>query len=152
MAKVTFYTLDEIGDDAKDQFIAQLIHQWVSQRLRVLVVANDQEQAEHYDEVLWQLPSDRFIPHNLVGEGPAQGTPVILAWQEVPTNCGHRHIILNLTAQPLPTPFRAQQIAELVPLDETLRTQAREHYRYYRQQQCQMNNVVARIETEGNHG
>ncbi|WP_165831941.1 MULTISPECIES: DNA polymerase III subunit chi [Gammaproteobacteria] len=156
MAQATFYTLDTIGDEAKERFVAQLIHSKVSQRQRVLVLAESQEQAEQYDEILWQLPSDHFVPHNLIGEGPSQGTPAIIAWGEIPQNISHRHVVINLSGKPLQPPFRIQQIIELVPVHKEQREKARDNYRHYRQQQCNLANVVAVLEpdteTEGNHG
>lgn len=147
MAQVTFYTLDQIGDESKEAFVAELIHQQVSQRLRVLLLTKDQNQAELYDELLWQLPSEHFVPHNLIGEGPANGTPAIIAWSELPAQLPHRHVLINLSGTPISPPFKIKHIIELVPVATEQREQARTSYRHYRQHQCSLANLVATLET-----
>ena len=48
---------------------------------RVFVYCPNQQDAEAVDEVLWQFDAERFVPHNLAGEGPSRGAPVEISWQ-----------------------------------------------------------------------
>ena len=97
---------------------------------RVLVFCENQQDAELLDEVLWQFDAERFVPHNLAGEGPQRGAPIEISWQ---TPKSSRQVLVNLTAS-IPTfANRFVQIIEFVPVAEALKTAAREKYKHYRQ-------------------
>ncbi|MCC5880820.1 MAG: DNA polymerase III subunit chi [Idiomarina sp.] len=131
MATATFYLLDEIGDANLLPFICQQVYQQFRQGARVLVVAADQQQAEALDELLWQLPTDAFVPHNLSGEG-GHGSPVELSWPGQSPR-GSRPCVVNLAAQAPDMAARAQQVIDIVPVADDLRAQARERFKQYRQ-------------------
>ena len=97
---------------------------------RVFVYCATQQDAELLDEVLWRFDADRFVPHNLVGEGPARGAPVEISW--LPPRSG-RSVLLNLS--PVVPPFykNFQQIIEFVPTDEAAKAMARQRFKHYRQ-------------------
>jgi len=148
----TFYTLDEITDERANDFVCSLVYGLMQQRQRVLLLCETQEQAETLDELLWQQLTQAFIPHNLVGEGPEQGTPVLIAWLPVPQNVGHRTAVINVRNAPITNAAKYRTLIELVPVEATARQTAREHYKFYRQQGMQMQNLVARLNVEGHHG
>lgn len=152
MSQATFYTLDEITDERANEFVCSLAYGLMQQRQRVLLFCSTQEQAEALDELMWQQPTQAFIPHNLVGEGPAQGTPVLIAWLPLPQNIGHRTAVINLSQEPVATATKFRTLIELVPVEPAARQKAREHYKLYRQQGLQMQNLVARLNVEGHHG
>ena len=97
---------------------------------RCLVYCQDQALAEQFDEMLWQLPTDSFVPHNLAGEGPAGGAPVEISWQ-MPAQF-NRPVLINLTANMPEFHQRFGQIYDFVPAEEQLKQQARERYKHYR--------------------
>jgi len=102
------------------------------QQQKVFIFTENQKQAELIDELLWSFEADSFVAHNLPGEGPAYGSPVEISWFE-PKN--RRPILINLTST---VPHFAQKfshIVDFVPTDETLKQQARERFKQYRQ--CQ---------------
>ena len=97
---------------------------------RVIVFCETQQDAELLDEVLWQFDAERFVPHNLAGEGPQRGAPIEISWQ---TPKSSRQVLVNLTAS-IPTfANRFVQIIEFVPVAEALKIAAREKYKHYRQ-------------------
>jgi|SRR5690554_1573107 len=152
MSHVTFYTLDTIGDERLPMLVCDLTTQLMRSSQRVLLLCKDQQQAEQYDELLWQQPASAFVPHNLVGEGPTQGTAVLLAWLPLSGNTGHRSVVINLTGEALEQAVRFRRVIEFVPVAENARAQAREIYRTYRQQGHQLENLVAALTVEGHHG
>ncbi|RUO39318.1 DNA polymerase III subunit chi [Aliidiomarina taiwanensis] len=152
MAVARFYTLDEVTDKGADSFVCSLVYELTQQRQRVLLLCANQEQAEQYDELLWAMPTDAFIPHNLVGEGPEKGTPVLIAWLPLTAPLGHYPTVVNLTQAAIPAEVKFRTLIELVPVAAEQRQRAREHYKLYRQQGLQMQNLVARINVEGHHG
>lgn len=100
--------------------------------LRILLVCEDQAQAERLDEAMWQFDTEAFLPHNLAGEGNGLVSPVELCWPNKRGNAS-RDLLINLGA-PFPdfaTTFK--QVIDFVPVDENLKVLARERYKQYRQ-------------------
>ena len=115
---------------AQIQRVCQLCASLYRQSLKVFVYCANQQDAELVDEVLWQFDAERFVPHNLAGEGPQRGAPIEISWQ---TPKSSRQVLVNLTAS-IPTfANRFVQIIEFVPVAEALKTAAREKYKHYRQ-------------------
>ncbi|WP_026375972.1 DNA polymerase III subunit chi [Aestuariibacter salexigens] len=138
MTTVTFYQLNEESDREPDQQLSAVCHiaaAWYSAKKRCVIWCADQASAEHVDEWLWQLPADRFIPHNLTGEGPQGGAPVELAWQQ--QHIG-RPFLINMAASVPENITRYQQIAEFVPADEPGKQAARQRYKEYQRAGCDM--------------
>ncbi len=103
------------------------------QHKKVLLGVNDQDQAHVIDEWLWQFEANRFIPHNLPGEGPHYGTPVEINWQPSPQR---RQCFVN-TCEQIPSYY--QQLKgitewhDFVPNDDVGKAAARERYKTLKQ-------------------
>lgn len=139
MAEVIFYLLEQDKLDNQPAPLAlacQLAAQAFRNKQACLLWCQDQQSAEALDELLWQRPSDAFIPHNLCGEGPAKGTPVEISW--VGQQSGPRPLLINLAEQLPPQHQRARQIYDFVPVEEQQKSQARERYKQYRAQGHQL--------------
>jgi len=143
--QVMFYLLEE---EQKLENAAQQSHfqaclqaaNFYRQNQRVFIYSADQQTAHQLDELLWAFEPDSFVPHNLPGEGPKNGAAVEISWQP-PTN--RRPVLINLTST---VPNFANQfslIVDFVPHDETLKQQARERYKGYRQWGFQVDNQAA---------
>lgn len=150
---VTFYLLDQLNESELIPFVCQVIGRAFNQRQRIAVRAETQQQAEAVDETLWQQPVDTFIPHNLVGEGPERGTPVLIGWnQPLHRYQGYRQLLINLRDDLPEQPEAFRHIVDFVPTDEKQRAQARERFKFYRRMGCQPITEPAAMNTEGNHG
>lgn len=97
---------------------------------RVFVYTADQKQAELFDELLWQFDAERFVPHNLSGEGPKYGAAVEISWQAPRQN---RQVLINLADSVPAFANRFSQIIEFVPSAEHEKAQARDRFKQYRQ-------------------
>ncbi len=148
MPKVTFYQLSDDSPQAVQKRACALIADAYAQRQRIVVWCANQGDAEAIDELLWQLPAERFIPHNLAGEGPAGGAPVEVHWQT--DTIGQRPFLVNLSGR-LPTTLKKhQRIIDFVPAAEGERQAARQRYKQYQQAGCNMQFIAA--EHESTHG
>lgn len=146
--QVMFYILSDENTnvdkdaDAKDKSSAlyhaclQASH-FYRQNQRVYIYAQDQQQAEQIDELLWAFDTDSFVPHNLVGEGPKQGAMVEIGYQ---TPRGRRPVLINLTNTVPEFANQFQFVVDFVPSDETLKQLARERFKTCRQWGFQVNN------------
>ena len=149
--QVMFYLLSDEKESANNEQSADtssaLYHACLQasyfyrQNQRVFIYTQDQKQAESIDEMLWAFDSDSFVPHNLVGEGPAQGAAVEIGTQ-APRN--RRPILINLTTTVPTFANQFQFIVDFVPSDETLKQQARERFKACRQWGFQVNNQPAK--------
>ncbi len=97
---------------------------------KVFIYTENQQDAHDIDEMLWAFEPDSFVPHNLTGEGPRNGTAVEISWQ-IPTN--RRPILINLTSTVPNFANQFSTIIDFVPTDEILKQQARERFRTCRQ-------------------
>ena len=82
MPQVVFYQLSA-GDTSVASRASELIADAFANKQKISVLCDTQKQAEEVDEFLWQLPANRFVPHNLYGEGPQSGTPVICSLRKL---------------------------------------------------------------------
>ncbi|MBT0585420.1 DNA polymerase III subunit chi [Alteromonas oceanisediminis] len=132
MTQVTFYQLE---DDDITTAATQLVLKHYRARQQSVLVCEDKVTAEHWDEHLWQQPTDAFIPHNLRGEGPPNGAPVMIVWQ--PAN-ESAYVMFNFTTQALTPTHKTKLIVEFVPTDEAGKQAARERYKHYQRAGCQL--------------
>jgi DNA polymerase-3 subunit chi len=148
MAIVTFYALSESSANSGEKEIsselaqaATLLADCVSKRKKVSVLTDTQAQAESFDELIWQFPADKFIPHNLYGEGPDMGTPVEIIWHSVFLSMAklrNTAVVINLSQEYIENIKNLQHIIDFVPPDEDLKAHARERYKRYKQAGCQL--------------
>lgn len=111
-------------------FACQLCADLYRANQRVFVYTANQQQAEWVDELLWQFDPERFVPHNLSGEGPARGAPIEIGWQAPRQS---RQVLINLTDNMPEFSRRFARVIEFVPAEPALKAQARERYKQYRQ-------------------
>ncbi|GGW93089.1 DNA polymerase III subunit chi [Alteromonas halophila] len=135
MPNVVFYQLSEQERSATVR-AASLIAEAYTNKQKVAVLCDNQQQAEEIDDLLWQLPSDRFVPHNMHGEGPPSGTPVEICWQ--PSQVGRRPVVVSLSQELVMSPQHHQHIIDFVPLEDDAKQQARVRYKKYQQAGCAM--------------
>lgn len=91
----------------------------------VHVHVNDANHAVHVDELMWDYPKHRFIPHEIIDN--AAHSPIHIGHEEPQLQEG---LMINL-ATDIPKFFgRFDRVAEIVV--GTTREQGRERYKYYR--------------------
>lgn len=130
MSQVTFYLMSE-QDDAQASAVERLACTLAAESWgagHIYLLCDDEAQALRLDELLWQLPPERFVPHQLQGESGM--APVEIGYQ--PPKRRYARLINLATATPLFAGHFAQ-VVDFVPTDETQKQQARDRYKHYRQ-------------------
>lgn len=149
---VTFYALSDAPDSSENgalpdvgqqalQKAAELALESLASKAKISVLCTTQHQAEAFDEYIWQHPPDRFIPHNLYGEGPDMGTPVEILWEAAymsMTRLRNKAVLINLSQTYIENQNGIQHIIDFVPSEEALKVAARERYKRYKQAGCQL--------------
>jgi len=142
MIRVEFHILSSTGDDARMRHACQLIEQSYQLKKTVYLRVESSHATKTIDELLWTFRDHAFIPHEimtahspshprimvLIGEGdqpPAEfGSTVINLGHDIPT---HQDGITRLI--------------EIVGADPVQKQQARERYKFYRDQGFQLETV-----------
>lgn len=149
---VTFYALSDAPDSKETgaledvaqqglQKAAELTLESLNAKAKITVLCSTQTQAEAFDEYIWQYPPDRFIPHNLYGEGPDMGTPVEILWEDAYQSMSrlrNKAVLINLSQIFIENQNGIQHIIDFVPSDEALKIEARNRYKRYKQAGCQL--------------
>lgn len=132
MPKIDFYILPFAIETQVFQFACRLAEKAYQQQHRIYFYMQDKKTAEQLDEMLWTWRDESFLPHNLVGEGPDTAPPIQIGFDQIPTH--QRDILINLS-QTLPAQHaQFKRILEIIPHHETDQANARERYRFYREQ------------------
>lgn len=142
-SQVIFHELDASVDDAAAilSLAIALIEQGFDAKRYTTVVCADKAQAEAIDELLWQNPADRFIPHALYGEGDDKPVPVEIIWEQALSSGGkirNRRLIVNMSMEMIENFHQIECIHDFVPSDTTEKANARARYANYKNAQCNM--------------
>lgn len=143
---VMFYILPEQQTETNAHWFQACLHaaNCFRNNQRAFIFTDDQNTAHEIDELLWKFEPDSFVPHNLIGEGPQNGSPIEIGFQ-APKN--RRPVLINLASE---MPFFAgnySHIIDFVPAHETLKQQARERFKQYRQAGYQLQTVDVEKQT-----
>ncbi|WP_375754071.1 DNA polymerase III subunit chi [Vibrio sp. HN007] len=144
MPTATFYIIKPDSPQSKEQgfedYVLFLIKHFVSQGAKLYLNAGDKQEAERWDDKLWQLSGAQFLPHNLVGEGPKNGTQLEIGYSKLKPSW-NRQIIINLSKDETIFARTSAQVVDFVPCDEKAKQLARERYKLYRQAGFQMQTI-----------
>lgn len=141
---VTFYVIAANSPQATtsgfEQYLLFLTQHFVQQGAKIYINAADKQHAEQIAESFWQAPTNQLFAHNLVGEGPKQGTPVEIGYVGLQSH-RNRQLLINLA--PNCTNFATTfiQVIDFVPCDEKSKQQAREKYKIYHQAGYQLRTI-----------
>ena len=126
MTRVDFYILEDEGLDAAMRFACRLCLKAYQGGHPVYVRTLDEDQAQNLDELMWDYPRHRFIPHRLRGND-TQSAPVHIGTGEPEVSEG---LLINLGAD-VPSFFgRFDRVAEIIV--GATKTEGRDRYAHYR--------------------
>jgi DNA polymerase-3 subunit chi len=126
MTRIDFY----FEAEDKLQVACRLSAKAAKQKLRVLIYASDEMQAQNIDKLLWTWQPAGFLPHCMTRSPLAAHTPVLITHD--PEDTPHDEVLLNLHSAWPPAFSRFQRLVEIVGRDNEDREAARERFRFYR--------------------
>ncbi len=131
--QVDFYVLQDESQSADILACRLALMAWEKGH-SIMVVAETETDATRLDELMWEYPGGRFLPH---ASGSQQSpVPVRIGTMEM-LNSTTGDLVINLTDHPVPEPGRFQRLLELVPARDARRKASREKFRGYRSQGLQ---------------
>jgi DNA polymerase-3 subunit chi len=140
--QVDFYVLAESAPSAEQLACRLSLMAW-EQGHRVSVLAPDENAARSLDELMWDYPAGRFLPHqrgesgqDTAGRGEAgQGDAIWAAPVSIVASADQvgadRDVVVNLGDTAVPHPDRFRRLLEIVPAELQLREASRDKFRHY---------------------
>lgn len=127
MTRIDFYILPDVDETARHRFTCRLAHRAATAGKRVHI-RTAAEVANDLDELLWEYPSERFLPHARLANACGAEPVTIGAEDEEPM---HEEVLINLGAG-IPDCFnRFERVSEVVLANQ--RAHGRGKYRRYRE-------------------
>ncbi len=132
--QVFFYVLNEATGQKSLHFACQLIEKAYAEQKRIYVHMNSQEEADRFDALLWTYRDDSFLPHSIYCATEDYPPPIAIGFGEVSTH--YQDMLVNL-AKGIPSFYKQfNQVVEIVFADPVVQQLARERYKQYRDQAC----------------
>ena len=128
--QVDFYVLAD-AEGSPEQLACKLALMAWEQGFRIAVRTEDEQAANRLDELMWESPPGRFLPHAR-GEATTVA-PVLISAANEALDEG-RDLVINLAPTAVPEPGRFRRLLEIVPADHGLREASRTKFRQYREQ------------------
>ncbi|MDW6091802.1 DNA polymerase III subunit chi [Vibrio rhizosphaerae] len=136
MKTATFYLISPDSRQAHPEgfreYVLFLAQYFAHQGARIYLNCHHRDEAELFAELFWQVPAETFMAHNLVGEGPRNGTPVEIGYPQVSPS-RNRQIVINMAENNTTFADRFTEVIDFVPCEKNARQLARERYKIYRQ-------------------
>ena len=134
MQTATFYIIEPDSPQATSQgfhdYALFLSLHFARQGAKVYVNCHDKNHANEIADVFWQMNAHDFMPHNLVGEGPRNGTAIEIGHSALKPSW-NRQLIINLAKDETTFAQQFTEVIDFVPCDEKAKQLARKRYKVY---------------------
>jgi DNA polymerase-3 subunit chi len=126
--QVDFYVLSGEAP-GPEQLACRLAMMAWEQGHRVSVRTESGQDARALDELMWEIPTGRFLSHEVFGQNT--DAPVLIGEhnEEIPSD---RDVVINLAHTVVPEPGRFTRLLEIVPARSRDREASRLKFRQYR--------------------
>lgn len=128
--QVDFYLLKTPGLDERRLACRLSLMAW-ERGHQVTVVTQNDSQASELNDLMWESPPERFLPHAMSSEQASDSAMVTITTIQ---SLNEAEVVINLCAEPLPEPARFNRLLEIVPQAGPGLKASREKFRFYRSQ------------------
>lgn len=136
--RVDFYLLQNSQTDAKLQLACRLANKIYRMGKTVLVQTTDAEQARRLDDLMWTFDQGSFLPHRQAAEQSVSlAEPVVIGHGGAPCESG-QNVLISLMDEAPQHYAEYERIADIVAADDDDKARARERFRFYRSQGCEL--------------
>jgi DNA polymerase-3 subunit chi len=126
--QVDFYLLGEVSPGAA-KLACRLAMMALERHQKVFIVTATEISAEQLDELMWQYPEGRFIPHARVAAPDSAKAPVNIGML---SGLKPADVVINLCPEAVPEPERFNRVLEIVPYADNEKEASRVKYKIYR--------------------
>lgn len=137
LPKVDFYLLDRQVADGRLRATCRLCKKAYTLGNRIYILTPDLEQAKKLDDLMWTFDQGSFIPHEIYDpDHDGKDTPIAIG-QNLPRS-GEYNVLVTMLDD-VPERFgEFARVAELVDNTPEDKARARDRYRWYRDQGCEI--------------
>ncbi len=138
MTRIDFHT--NIPD--KVAYACRLVRKALAADGKLVVLAQDAEQAQAVHAAMWTFSETDFLPHVMAGDALAAHTPVIVTDNEE-APLPHFQMLVNLSDREPVALDRFERVFEIISTDEADAAAGRRRYASYKQQSYPLEHFVA---------
>lgn len=139
MIQVQFYIFKDKSMERYWLYICHVIESAYLEKKNVYIHTDTQSVAEYLDAKLWTFKDTSFIPHTRCTSSMTD-CPVLIGLENN-TPFDHQDLLINL-ADEIPSFFRQfKNVKEIVFSEPSVQQSARNRYRYYRDNGCELSIV-----------
>lgn len=126
--QIDFYKLGAASPTA-DRFACHLALMAWERQQKIYIIAATSASINQLDELLWEQPQGRFLPHAVSGDPETDKAPITIGplSELKPTD-----VVINLGPEIVPQAERFKRVLEIVPHAEGERKASRAKYKSYR--------------------
>lgn len=137
-SRVDFYLLKAMVPDGRLRVACRLIQKIYNLGHTAYIHISDEKQIQRIDDLLWTFDQGSFIPHVLSGQNQDQEsmTPILIG-NGPPPHQNH-DVLVTLSNDVVNYYLDYQRVAEIVDFNEQDRSLARQRYKFYRDNGCQL--------------
>ncbi len=130
MTRVDFYIVDSSDPSSRTLTACRLAEKAYSLDHQIYIHTANPSQTHELDDLLWTYRAGSFVPHRCIDTEGEPDCPVLIGHVDAPERSNQ--VLINL-ATAVPMFFsRFERVVEIVNQEETLRQQARERFKFYR--------------------
>jgi DNA polymerase-3 subunit chi len=126
--QVDFYLLGTSSPGAA-KLACRLALMALERKQQIFIITASDSTSEQLDELMWQYPEGRFIPHAKTGTQGSEKAPVNIGNL---TDLKSTDVVINLCTEAVPQPERFNRVLEIVPCADNEKEASRVKYRIYR--------------------
>ena len=126
--QVDFYLLGESSPGA-DKLACRLALMALERKQTIFIVTDTETSGKRLDELMWEYPQGRFIPHTRAGDRDTPKAPVTIGGL---SGLNQADLVINLGPEAIPQPERFSRVLEIVPCADNEKEASRVKYRIYR--------------------
>jgi DNA polymerase-3 subunit chi len=135
--KVDFYVYENVGKQQALRELCLLLEAPYAEKQPIHLHTTSASEADLIDKLLWTYREDSFLAHQVIAEDNDMAAPIQIGVQTPPVRI--EGVLVNLSAD-IPAFYSGfQRVIELVYADPTVQQAARDRFRQYREQGCDIN-------------
>jgi DNA polymerase-3 subunit chi len=126
--QVDFYLLGQSAPAASKLACRLALMAW-ERKQDIFIITSTQSAGTQLDELMWQYPEGRFLPHTAADSSDSARAPV-----KIGTLSGLKptDVVINLCLEAVPAPDRFSRVLEIVPFADDEKDASRLKYKHYR--------------------
>ena len=132
--RIDFYLLPTATDQQRQHFACRLAEKAWHKNLRIYMQTENIDDSQTLDQLLWSFNNDSFIPHRVDGTDNHAEQAILISHEPC---SGDFDLLINLSTQFINVQT-VKRVAEIIHQDEAAKQRGREHYKRYREQQCEL--------------